>query len=408
MKIFISWSGETSLEVARALRRWLADVFHDVEVWMSDQDIDIGSRWAKELDTELAGTNFGILCLTADNLSAPWLLFEAGSLAKDPTLSQVVPYRFGLTEGEVSPPLSKFQGVGADKEGTWKLVKAINDSRKTPLESDRLKRAFEKWWPDLLRDLQAIDMPAESVPIRDDREILEEILTTVRRLDVVQPAAPTLRKALVGREYLSHRFLLGSIARAKAIARIEVDLKPVATGFLVRGGDLHESLPEQVFLTTAYAITPEPPWDVSEARLRAIEINFEDLERSYRAGQVLFFSPLGELDTAILTLEGDIETEPCPIELTAPRTETEDRQALYMIGHPLGRKLSISMNGTLLRVQIPFVQYQLESDRGSGGSPVFDDEWRVIAIHHATRTSGIGVRRGEGILLGSIAHALDK
>ncbi|MBN2860535.1 MAG: trypsin-like peptidase domain-containing protein, partial [Sphaerochaetaceae bacterium] len=30
----------------------------------------------------------------------------------------------------------------------------------------------------------------------------------------------------------------------------------------------------------------------------------------------------------------------------------------------------------------PYVQYTTHTEAGSSGSPVFDDRWRVIAIHH--------------------------
>jgi hypothetical protein len=54
--------------------------------------ISAGARWANELANELAGTRFGILCLTRDNLNSPWLLFEAGGLAKTVEDTFVCPY----------------------------------------------------------------------------------------------------------------------------------------------------------------------------------------------------------------------------------------------------------------------------------------------------------------------------
>jgi hypothetical protein len=82
MKIFLSWSGERSKVVADALRSWIPDVIHAVKPWMSGVDIRAGMRWSREVDEELGDTQFGILCLTKENQTAPWLLFEAGALAK--------------------------------------------------------------------------------------------------------------------------------------------------------------------------------------------------------------------------------------------------------------------------------------------------------------------------------------
>jgi hypothetical protein len=60
MKVFISWSGEKSREVALALREWLPDVINRVEHFVSSKDIDPGRRWQSEVAGELASTSYGI------------------------------------------------------------------------------------------------------------------------------------------------------------------------------------------------------------------------------------------------------------------------------------------------------------------------------------------------------------
>ena len=82
MKVFISWSGTRSNRVGKALRIFLEDVNQAIKPWMSETDIDAGSRWAAELAKQLEETNFGIICLTPESLTSPWSLFEAGALSK--------------------------------------------------------------------------------------------------------------------------------------------------------------------------------------------------------------------------------------------------------------------------------------------------------------------------------------
>ena len=81
MKVFVSWSGDWSERVARELARCLEIVVR-VKPWFSSDAIRSGSTWYNDIARGLRETKFGIVCLTPDNLEAPWLLFEAGALAK--------------------------------------------------------------------------------------------------------------------------------------------------------------------------------------------------------------------------------------------------------------------------------------------------------------------------------------
>jgi hypothetical protein len=45
VKVFISWSGETSRQIAEALRDWLETAMHPVKFYMSDRDNPTGVRW---------------------------------------------------------------------------------------------------------------------------------------------------------------------------------------------------------------------------------------------------------------------------------------------------------------------------------------------------------------------------
>ena len=186
MKVFISWSGLRSRAVALGLRQWLPDVIQNVEPFMSENDISAGVRWGADLTRELESTDIGILCLTPENLTAPWLLFEAGSLSKKLDISRVIPYRLDLKATEVPFPLAQFQSIDANREGTLVLLKTLNDSLEHPIETERLERLFSRLWDDLDRDLaDALMLGAERPPERNEREILEEILQLVRNQQTV-------------------------------------------------------------------------------------------------------------------------------------------------------------------------------------------------------------------------------
>src|SRR5438045_1936561 len=111
MKVFISWSGTRSRDVAESLHEWLPYVINAVEPWLSSADIEKGARWALDLAQELESTSVAVICLTKENLNAPWILFEAGALSKTVGKSFVCPYLFGLDRIDLTGPLLQFQAT---------------------------------------------------------------------------------------------------------------------------------------------------------------------------------------------------------------------------------------------------------------------------------------------------------
>jgi hypothetical protein len=185
MKVFISWSGEKSRAVAHTLREWLPSVIQAIEPWMSADDIDAGARWNVAINSELKEGSFGIICLTKSNQTAPWIMFEAGALAKAIDGTHVVPYLIDLPRSDIvrNSPLTQFQAKQADDEGTWQIIKAINKSMPNPLLDEQLRRTFDKWWPELgnaLQDLPDSGDVAEQPPKRTTDDLLEEILDLTR------------------------------------------------------------------------------------------------------------------------------------------------------------------------------------------------------------------------------------
>ena len=183
MKVFISWSGETSRLVASTLRDWLPNVIQAVDPWMSSSDIDKGARWATEISNQLAYSEFSLICLTPENLTSPWILFEAGALSKSIENNFVCPYLFQVEPRNVGWPLAQFQLTKAGKDETLKLLHTMNiaQGNEESLPENRIDKAFEQWWPMLERDLAKISRSGNEVQsVRPDREILNEILELVR------------------------------------------------------------------------------------------------------------------------------------------------------------------------------------------------------------------------------------
>jgi hypothetical protein len=193
IRVFLSWSGTTSRAVAESLRDWIPNVIQEARPWLSSADITPGVRWPFEIGRELGQSDFGILCLTSDNLAAPWILFEAGALGKKLETARVVPFLFRVERSQITGPLSQFQNVEADKAGTRSLASSIYGAIAEPtLPPDRLEKAFEKWWPELEMQLSRIPNAIDQVapPRRSQDDMLAEMLNLVRGLqrDVTLPS----------------------------------------------------------------------------------------------------------------------------------------------------------------------------------------------------------------------------
>lgn len=181
MNIFISWSGERSKLIANALKSWLEKFFQTIEIFMSESDIEPGTRWAFRLNDELQISNYGIICLTPENQNSQWILFEAGALSNQ-VKNRVTPLLFQLKEGEVKGPLSQFQYLKADEDGFRKLANSINKNLEKPLSSDKINEYFQAWWKQLHQAINEIPLESKEVvpDKRQDRELIEEILQYTR------------------------------------------------------------------------------------------------------------------------------------------------------------------------------------------------------------------------------------
>jgi hypothetical protein len=212
MKLFISWSGERSKSFAFALKEWFPLVLHYVEPWLSEADIEAGQRWADAVAKELDACNFGILCVTKENLNSPWVLFEAGALAKSLEGSRVIPLLLDLDFREVSGPLAQFQAKKLEKIGLFETVQSINQSSAAPVPEERYKQLFEALWPELEKKISGI--PKSATPSKQTRtqaEVLEELVGAVRNMESRLRDPP--EESRLPRKRRMHPFMLRDIGK---------------------------------------------------------------------------------------------------------------------------------------------------------------------------------------------------
>jgi hypothetical protein len=187
MKVFLSWSGDLSHEVAEAFHKYLPLMFREMDPFLSSHDIGSGDRWSKELAASLDQTNFGLIFLTRDNLTTPWLLFEAGALTRHAEGRACCMLLDGLPLSEVRGPLAQFQNKQFSKTNVRVVVRDLTRLLPRSPESDQFDLIFEKWWPDIEtaynRALAARSRaPSTNRAPRAADDILQEVLVLTREI----------------------------------------------------------------------------------------------------------------------------------------------------------------------------------------------------------------------------------
>ena len=75
---------------------------------------------------------------------------------------------------------------------------------------------------------------------------------------------------------------------------------------------------------------------------------------------------------------------------------------MNILGHPEGKDMVVSLqDNKVLKVVDSKLRYRTPTLRGSSGSPVFNQQWELVALHH-----GSVAKANEGILIGAILKAI--
>ncbi len=233
-----------------------------------------------------------------------------------------------------------------------------------------------------------LDRVQKNQEYREKAEIRE--ITKLANLEARMPDERLAlgRERIIGRsDLLGLNFLEKGTAVSRFVGRVHVRNSNGAergfgTGFMVS---------PRLLLTNNHVLG-----NASEARFSEIEFDFQ----SDRFGRMLpvvtfglesekFFLTDEELDFALVAVR-PISNNGIDLKLYGwNRLIEEEGKAiegnpLNIIQHPLGepKQLAIRSNN-LLDILENFAHYETDTEPGSSGSPVFNDMWEVIALHHS-------------------------
>ncbi len=252
-----------------------------------------------------------------------------------------------------------------------------------------------------------------------------DFATNAPAAPIADQAAPLFRPEAVNAQpdFLPSAFLEGGAAAARAVGRIVVrqgrDYEGAyqpggwfGTGFLVAEG---------VLLTNHHVLN-----SIEVCKAATIQLNYRNKldgsadsfeEFTLRPEQLFITSPWpGALDYTFVALDPEARRYGF-IPLKRAAYVTRKRSCANIIQHPDGRLQEVVVHDNPVIADNNIVlHYTTDTEAGSSGSPVLDNAWRLIALHHAAASNSTGLTRpdgsafkylNEGIKLSSIASDLE-
>lgn len=155
MKLFISWSGKESREIAQYVTEWVNMCFiNNIETFISTEDIKVGEDWFSKLSTQLDEADACLICFTPDNLNSKWIHFEIGAAANSKNGMRVMSIVPGNCMSKIGQPLSKYQLTNYSREGFYDLFNSLNELIERPIEGRLADKNFSLQWTGLETKLQ--------------------------------------------------------------------------------------------------------------------------------------------------------------------------------------------------------------------------------------------------------------
>jgi hypothetical protein len=257
---------------------------------------------------------------------------------------------------------------------------------------DKIVEIAAKEYPqqaDELRKTLTVDQPSVQSPFKiSETEWKSEI-------------PPDQQEKIIGKQstLLPIGFLEQGLKRASSVVRIVTADHMSGSGFLID---------KNLIVTNHHVLKDE-----AAASGATVQFNFEKsidgLDKPISSSKCrpdLGFKTSKDHDWTVVKLDGDMNATWGAIPLKPAQVAREDR--VVIIQHPGGGPKQIALSHNLVTfVDNDIIQYLSDTMPGSSGSPVFNENWEVVALHHSggwLREPGGKEQlfRNEGIAIGQI------
>ena len=267
-------------------------------------------------------------------------------------------------------------------------------ARNAPLEADtpaRLAARVNYLIDDVRRSTEGRNKPTNP--------ILKTLVDRPTPITAEELSDTIVNEVVLGaRDFLSVEFFERGIVAIQSVGRVLINRaagpRPRGTGFLVAPG----------LLVTNEHVLSSPEL----AKQCILEMDYEQNRfgpakqpQTFALAPERFFANDKELDYALVavapTSDRGVDLAAygwLPLNGAQGKISISDKDYLNVVQHPLGREKEVVVrNNRVLDMKTAaeaeaeglgvFLHYEADTEKGSSGSPVLNDSWEVVALHHS-------------------------
>jgi endonuclease G len=215
------------------------------------------------------------------------------------------------------------------------------------------------------------------------KRVAEATESRRKKIEALRQNGGRTRKIVGTEDFLGVSYLEAGMGAARAVGRVVI-----RDGGQIAGYGTGSLVSPALLLTNHHVLTSA---DAAEGS--SVEFSFQDgldgtplTPRSFDLDPGRFFLNDEELDFALVAVGA------APAELADfgfNRLKDEGPRAVgdfvTIVQHPRGEKKQVALReNRIVDVLDSFLHYEADTEPGSSGSPVFNDRWEVISLHHAS------------------------